>query len=69
MIAPKDITPAQIAFWEGALRQVTEHEELPKTGERNHWDMKFKGAAETRKFMEAEYERMKRVMGALGLVK
>ncbi len=69
VIAPKDITPAQIAFWEGALRQVTEHEEFRKVGERNHWDVKFKGAAETRKFLEVEYERMKRVMGLLGLVK
>ena len=69
MIASKDITPAQIAFWEGALPQTTELEELRKTGERNHWDIRFKGAAEGRKFMENEYARMKRVMTALGLVK
>jgi putative tricarboxylic transport membrane protein len=69
VIAPKDLTGAQVAFWEGALRKVTEHEEFRKAGERNQWDIRFRGAAETRKFMAAEYDRMKRVIGALGLVK
>ena len=69
VIAPKDITAPQIAFWEDALRKVTEHDEFRKAGERNQWDIRFRGAAETRKFMAAEYERMKRVTTALGLVK
>ena len=69
VIAPKDISAPQIAFWEDALRRVTEHEEFRKAGERNQWDIRFKGAAETRKFMAAEYDRMKRVTAALGLVK
>lgn len=69
VIAPKDITTAQIAFWESALRQATEHEEFRKSAERNHWDVSFKGAADTRKFMEAEYADFKRVMGQFGLIK
>ena len=69
VIAPKDITAPQIAFWEDSLRKVTEHDEFRKAGERNQWDIRFRGAAETRKFMAAEYDRMKRVTSALGLVK
>jgi|RhiMethySRZTD1v2_1073278.scaffolds.fasta_scaffold75052_3 putative tricarboxylic transport membrane protein len=68
VIAPKDITPAQTAFWENALRQVTEHDEFRKSAERNHWDVSYKSAAETRKFMEAEYADFKRVMTQFGLV-
>lgn len=69
VIAPKDITPAQVAFWENALRRVAEHDEFRKAAERNHWDVAFKGSAETRKFMEAEYADFKRVMTQFGIVK
>lgn len=35
VMAPEDITPAQIAYWEDVLRRVTESEEFRKVGERN----------------------------------
>jgi putative tricarboxylic transport membrane protein len=69
MIAPQDITPAQIAYWENVMRRVTESEELRKIAERHEWEVTFKGAAETRKFMEADYARQKQIMTLLGLVK
>jgi putative tricarboxylic transport membrane protein len=69
VIAPRELTAPQVAYWEDALRRVSEHDEFRKVGERNHWDIRFKGASETGRFMAAEYERMKRVTSALGLVK
>ena len=69
MIAPKDITAAQIIYWEGVLRRVTESEEFRRIAERNQWDVAFRDAAQTRKFMEADYAQMKRVMTYLGVVK
>jgi putative tricarboxylic transport membrane protein len=69
MIAPRDITSAQVAFWENVLRRVVESEEFRKSAERNQWDATFKGAAETRSFMEAEYKELKSVMTYLGLAK
>ena len=68
VIAPKGITPAQVAYWEDVLRKVTESEEYKKAAEKNQWDLDFKGAAETRKHMEAEYEQTKSVMTYLGLI-
>jgi putative tricarboxylic transport membrane protein len=68
VIAPKDITPAQIAFWENVLRQVTAHDEFRRSAERNHWDVSYKDAAETRKFMETEYADFKTVMTQFGLL-
>lgn len=69
VIAPKGITPAQIAYWEGVLRRVVESEEFRKMAERNQWDVTFRGAAEARKFMEDDYAQLKRVMTYMGVVK
>ncbi len=69
IIAPKDITPAQVAYWENVLRKVSESDEYKKAAEKHQWDTEFKGAADTRKHMEVEYEQTKSVMQYLGLVK
>ena len=69
VLAPHGISPAQIAYWEGVLRQVAESDDMRSVAERYQWEILFKGAAETRKFMEEEYARLKQVMTALGLVK
>jgi putative tricarboxylic transport membrane protein len=69
VIAPKGITPAQIAYWEGTLRKVTENEEFRRSVEKNLSEVVFRGAAETRSHMESEYEQSKSVMRYLGLIK
>jgi putative tricarboxylic transport membrane protein len=69
VIAPRDITPAQVAYWENVLRKVSESDEYRKAAEKNQWDVEFKGAAETRRHMEQEYEQTKSVMQYLGLIK
>ena len=40
-----------------------------KLAEKNQWDANFKSAAETRRFMESEYNELKEVMTFLGLAK
>ncbi len=69
VIAPKGITPAQVAYWEDVMRRVTESEEFHKVAEKHQWDISFRGAADARKFMEAEYAQFKRVMTFMGIVK
>ncbi len=69
IFAPKGITAEQVAYWEGVLRKVVESEDFRRTAEKYQWDVTFKGAAETRKFMEQEYVQLKRVMTYLELAK
>lgn len=69
VVAPKGITPAQIAYWEGVLRKVSENDEFRRSVERNLSEVVFRGAADTRAHMEAEYEQSKSVMQYLGLLK
>lgn len=69
IFGPKGITSEQIAYWEGVLRRVVESEEFRRSAEKNQWDATFRGSAETREFMEAEYAQLKSVMTYLGLTK
>ena len=69
MIAPKDITSAQVAYWEDVLRKVVQSEDFKKAAEKNQWDIDFKGAADARKHMDEEYAQTKTVMTYLGLIK
>jgi putative tricarboxylic transport membrane protein len=68
VIAPKDITQAQTAFWEDVMRKVAQSDDFKKAAEKFQWDIDFKGAAETRKLMEDEYARTRGVMSYLGLI-
>ncbi len=69
IIAPKGLTPEQIAYWEGVMRRIVDSEEFRKNAERHQWDVTFRGAAEARKFMEDDYAQWKRVMTYMGVVK
>jgi putative tricarboxylic transport membrane protein len=69
ILAPKGITPAQIAYWEDVMRKVAASEEFRKSAERNQGEAIFRNAADTKKSMDAEYQQAKTIMTYLGLVK
>ncbi len=69
ILAPKGITAAQIAYWEGMLYKVAASDEFRKSAERVQGEAIFKNAADTRKHMAAEYTQAKNVMTYLGLIK
>lgn len=69
MIAPRDLTPAQVAYWEDVLRKVIHGEAFKKAAEKNQWDVDFKGAADRRKHMDEEYAQAKNIMTYLGPIK
>lgn len=69
VIGTKGMTADQISFWENVFRKVVESDEFRKLAQKNQWDVNFKSAAETRRFMEAQYGELKDVMTFLGLAK
>ncbi|OGA45183.1 MAG: hypothetical protein A3F74_11745 [Betaproteobacteria bacterium RIFCSPLOWO2_12_FULL_62_58] len=69
IVAPKGITPAQIAFWEDVMRKTAQSDEIRQYAEKNLWLVEFKGAAETRKWLEEETASLKVTLTGLGLVK
>jgi putative tricarboxylic transport membrane protein len=69
IVAPPNITPAQIAFWEQVSQKAAQSKEIAEYAEKNQWLVEFKNAAETRKWMEEETARLQGVLTALGLTK
>jgi putative tricarboxylic transport membrane protein len=69
VVAPKGLTPAQIAFWEDVMRRTAQSDEILQYAEKNLWLVEFKGAAETRKWLDDEAAALKVIMTELGLVR
>jgi len=69
MMGPKDMTPAQIAYWENVFRRVAQSEEWKQDLRENYWVSVYSGAAETRRRLDAEHAELKQIMGELGMVK
>jgi len=67
--APKDLSAAQVAFWEETLRKVTATDEWKTELERNYWFNDFMPSAQFRKELEKEYAATKAVLVELGLAK
>ena len=69
IMAPKDLTPAQVAYWEGVLRKATEYPEWKADVENNFWTDDFVTGAQLRKDLDKDYADMKAVLVDLGLAK
>jgi putative tricarboxylic transport membrane protein len=68
VFAPRGITAAQVAYWEEVMQRTAQSEEILRYAEMNLWLVEFKGAADTRKWLDQEAAALKSIMGELGLV-
>lgn len=69
IMGPKAMTQAQVAFYEDVMRKAAASDEMRQYAEQNQWILEYKGAAETRKWLDQEAAALKLVMGELGLTK
>jgi putative tricarboxylic transport membrane protein len=69
VLAPKGLTPPQIAYWEGALRKATEAPEWKDDLDKNVWSNVFLGSAQFAKELDKDYAEMKAVLVDIGLAK
>ena len=69
VFAPKSLTPAQLAFWESALRRMAEAPEWKADLEKNHWTEHFKTGAALHQELEQDYTWLKTTLVELGLAK
>ncbi len=69
ILAPKGLTPAQLAFWENVLRRLSETAEWKADLEKNFWSDDFATGAKLRKELAQEYAEIKAVLVDLGLAK
>ena len=69
VLGAKDLTPAQVAYWEGVLRKVIQTEEWKQELKENYWVSNYASAAETRRMLDVEYAEFWQFLGDLGLAK
>ena len=69
VFAPKGLTPAQVAFWESALRRMIQTPEWKADLEKNHWTSHFLTGTALVKELEKEYGELKVALAEVGLVK
>jgi putative tricarboxylic transport membrane protein len=69
VIGAKNITAEQTAFWENVFRRMTSSDEFRGYADKNQWEITFRGAEDSRKFLAAQYEDLKAVMTDLGMAK
>ncbi len=69
VLAPKGLTPAQIAYWEGVLRNATEAPEWKEDLDKNFWSNVFLNSAQFAKELDRDYADMKGVLVDIGLAK
>ena len=69
VMGPKGMSADQIAYWEEILRKVAQSEALREYADKNQWLLEFKGAADTRKWLDEEYALLKVAMTELGLAR
>jgi len=69
VMGPKGMTPAQIARWEGVLRQVVQSPDWQTDLEKNFWTNDFTVGEAFRKDLDKDYAAMKAVLVEIGLAK
>lgn len=69
LIGPPGMTPVQMAYWDNALKQLSQTDAWKKELADNNWDNEYKPSAETKKYMDAEYAELKAFLTELELVK
>ncbi len=67
IIGTKDMQKQEVAYWDGVFSKIAASPEFKAVAAKNQWEINYKNAAETRKFMGAEYKELKEVMDFLGL--
>ncbi len=68
-VGPKGLAPAQIAYWEGVLRRLSESDEWKAELESNFWSGEFLGSADYQKFLERDNAQARSFLVDIGLVK
>lgn len=69
VVGPRNMTPAQIAYWENAVQRMMATAEWKKDAESTSAVSEFMGSAELRKYMESDYAQIKAFLADLELAK
>lgn len=69
VMGPKDLPAPQLAYWENAMRQVSQNAGWKADIERNYWSEDFAIGAQLRRDLEKDYVDTKKILMDIGLAK
>jgi putative tricarboxylic transport membrane protein len=69
LVAPKGLTPAQVAFWDDVLSKAARSDEWKRELDRNQIENVYRNSAESLKFWKEEYEETKAILTEIGMAK
>ena len=69
LVGPKNMTPAEIAWWDNVLQKATASPLWQTAVTRNLWSPAYKNSAATKQFLVEERTRLTPLMAELGLAK
>jgi putative tricarboxylic transport membrane protein len=69
IVGPRGLTPAQTAYWEGVFAKLVQLDDFKRDVERNLWVSNFQNSAGMAKFLKAEHEELRALLGDLGMAK
>jgi len=69
VMAPPDIAPAQIAWWDRAMMRLSATDEWKKDLELNGWENAYMDSRDTRKYLDAQYADLKTVLAEIGFAR
>ena len=68
-IGPGGLSAAQRAFWDATFAKVVSSAEWKATALEHAWEPDYKNSVETRKYLDVEYELLKKILLELGVTK
>lgn len=69
IVGPKDLTAAQIDYWDGVLQKLVQMDEWKEDLARNHQDSSYMNSKETKVFLDNQAKQLAPLMSDLGLAK
>ena len=69
LVGPKDMTPAQLAWWDETLAKVVATPEWKTSAERNEWTLDYRNSKQVGAFFDDQSQKLVAVLGELGLAK
>ena len=69
IVAPKGLTPAQVAYWEGVFAKLVQVDEFKQDLDRRFWVSNYRDSAGMAAFLKADHEELRALLGDLGMAK
>jgi putative tricarboxylic transport membrane protein len=69
LVGPKNMTPAEIAWWDNVLQKATASPLWAAAVKRNLWTADYRNSSQTRAFLQDERSRLTPLLGELGLAR